>query len=220
MSEKNMIPNSNSAEQELQEIPFWLANTLTIISIIIIVIGLLTIVLYSGSHFLENYNPPEPEKLQATTMIAVGCLFLIILYLPWNKIKFGDFELERVMQEQTQDYLLYIEELQEHLETLSQKQSKSDVSPKKEELDNIQIDNTKTRKDNIQDLLLKFLTKWSTYGFTISRIINWGGERSGFEAFQDLNNMELRLTADKLVREGKVKTRLSSNGNILYQIKN
>lgn len=235
MSEKIMIPKSEEGEQELQEIPSWLANTLAIISIIMIVIGLLTIILYSGSHYLENFNAPKPDELQATTMIAVGSLILIILYLPWSKIKFGDFELERVVQEQTQDYSLYIEELQEQLEVLSRKQLKTSDTTKKtksnltekdqlnfaeKQADDTQIDKSKSSKKNIEDLLLKFLSKWSTYGFTISRIINWGGDRSGFEAFQDLNNMELRLTADKLVREGKVKTRLSSNGNILYQINN
>ncbi len=238
MKEDN-LPTTDNEEQELQEIPRWLNITLTLISIIIITAGLLSIMLYPISYYL-NIEPLNPGDLQSTTLIAVGSLILIILYLPWNKIKFGDFELERAIQDQSQDYSLFIEILKEKIKKLEKERDSfiavkksrhpeyvdQDIVEKKSEATEAvgeeskyeRLINDKTEKD-AKELLYKFLNEWNTYGFTVTRIINWGGNRAGYDAFQNYSPMEMRLIADQLVREGKVRTRLSSNGNILYQIK-
>lgn len=223
MLEENDFSENDKNVQELQEIPRKLSIALTGLGIIMISVGLLSIVFYLVQFNLDM-NTPNPRELQASTMIAFGTFLLIILHFPWSKMKFGDFELERAIQEQSQGYSMYIEKLKEELQKykgLASPQKPTKIAGdhkygKDPEVEHVEI---LEDEDEVKKLLLKFLSEWSSYGFTISRIINWGGNHKKYKTFQKLSSMELRLLADKLVREGKVRTRISSNGNVLYQIR-
>ena len=207
--------NENPEEQERQEIPYWLRNTMTILGIVFILTGLTAI----GLYFWDIKKFPSPSDLGTNFIMGLGILLLLVAHFPWSKIKFGDFEIERAIQEQAQDYSLEIEKLTQELIECKKSSNINRVNSDSEafnfETFNHYIDN----KENIKNLLIKFLKEWKSYGFTVSRIKKWGGEQNAYELFKDMSNTELRMILDELLRDGKVKTRLSRGGNILYQYK-
>ena len=66
-------------------------------------------------------------------------------------------------------------------------------------------------------LVLTFLERWKTWGFTPKRVVNWGGTQTGFEPLSRLSRGQVERILESLVSQGKAKTRLSRSGNTLYQ---
>lgn len=68
-----------------------------------------------------------------------------------------------------------------------------------------------------EELLLRFLETWSSWGFNSARIRNWGGRQSGYEEFARMTAEQIRTTLENLARMGKVNCFQSSAGTILYK---
>ncbi len=187
------------------------------------IIGALLIALSMVVYCLSILGTIEysPEELQVFFILSVGLVVLILPLFPWKKIKVGELEFEmaeNAINEAHEDYSEVIEELKKELE-----EYKAEVQQTKPEFtataNVVETLDTKTRKhDEMLDLLRSFLQKWSTYGFNIKRIKNWGGKQSGFEPLGKLSRGELRMLADELVENRQARVRLSKMGSALYQI--
>ena len=70
---------------------------------------------------------------------------------------------------------------------------------------------------NQATMVLTFLERWKTWGFTPARVVNWGGTQAGFETLARLSKNEVEHILQTLVSQGKAKTRASKKGNTLYQ---
>jgi hypothetical protein len=208
-----MNENRNSEEQEKLDMPKWLTKIMTIVGGITLLMGISFIIMH-----IAKDKFPEPETLKVEFLLGFGALILLISYLPWSRIKFGGFEVESLIQEQSEDYSLEIEKLNLKLEEYEK--IISDLKEGKETiLTEFNPDKSNEKKNLNKTILYDFLSKWSTYGFTVSRVHKWGGDRKTFGRLKEMENSEIRLLADELVRDGKVKKRISSNNNILYQKK-
>lgn len=74
-----------------------------------------------------------------------------------------------------------------------------------------------TGESNQETLVLTFLERWKTWGFTPARVVNWGGTQNDFEPLARLSKKEVERTLQTLVSQGKAKTRASKKGTTLYQ---
>ena len=148
-------------------------------------------------HIVNMERFPAPAALNVDTLLVSGVGLILAFNLPWTRISFGGVEIEQQYQEEIEECVLELgklsKELQEH------------------EKDN-------TDKTNRMKLVKKFLAKYSTWGFTISRILAWGPSQEGFKDLEKMNRTELRRVLAELVRDGTVRTRLSKRGNLLYQM--
>lgn len=202
----------NNEEQEQTDMPKWLIKLLSVVGGLTLLCGILFILL----HILVG-GFPEPETLKVDFLIGFGVLILLLLYFPWSKIKFGEFEFEKLIQEEKEDYSLEIQKRELKIKELEK--IVTDLKNGKNVNVDFNSESSQSEKQVNKELLYKFLSEWSNYGFTISRIKNWGGQRKGFEKFKELDSSEIRLLADELVIEDKLKIRVSRNKNILYQKK-
>ena len=75
--------------------------------------------------------------------------------------------------------------------------------------------------DISDNLVLKFLTTYRRWWFNIPRIINWGSEREGFNALQNLTEEELKSMLRELEDEDKIVSKSSSKNrdSFLYKAK-
>lgn len=203
--------------QERQVIDKWLQWSSTILGILLIIGVLIVVVL----HIMCGEEFPKPVDLEASLFFGFGVLLVILFNFPWTKIRLGDLEVERIIDEQETDHAEEISKLNEIIEAYeSSVEDLQDITltPKaKKTIESIKIKRSEEERD--EELLLKFLNEWSSWGFTATRIINWGGRQSGFERFGDLSKSYVRFLAGNLIRQGKARSRISSNGNILYQSK-
>lgn len=76
---------------------------------------------------------------------------------------------------------------------------------------------TDTPLNHDDELVLRFLKRWPTWGFSVPRIKTFGGQHSEFGALKELNAQTLRASLDRLVASGHARTRPSKSGNTLYQ---
>lgn len=224
-------------ESEVLDIPKWLKTLLMCISLTSVAISLIIYVAY----FFDS-SLPVPSDVEASYLLSLGIAIPLFLHVPWQRISFGGIEVERALQEQAQDYSEVISKLEGDVEVLLAKlHSEEDLvgsnkaavdnsdhtahfNPKQQVSSDLQHNKNQfgysrsELKRELSDELKKFLEEYGNWGFTPSRIKNWGGEKSQYNIFQEVSISEIRLVLDLLVESRHVKTRVSKNGNLLYQI--
>lgn len=212
------MDTNENLEQERPDVPIWLKLTFTLLGSFLILLGAIVII----SYILKFGHNLIPSEIGANFIICLGAFMILVVHFPWNKLKFGGFEIERAIQEQAQDYSLDIEmlkkELDECKEILKQAEEGQDISDKVK----IKIEGLKksiSDREEEKKLLIKLLSDWPTYGFTASRIITIAGERSDYEKLKSMKPYQIRMVVNELIKEGKIRIRISKKGNILYQIK-
>ena len=206
-------------DQVRQEIPNWLKIFFTILGGSLILLGGIIIIMY-----VVNCYPDfklEPSKVGTDFIIGMGVFIILVVHLPWSKFKFGGFEIEKAIQEQAQDYSIEIEKLEKELNEykiiLKEVNKGPDVSEKFKNIIESSEKSTLNREEE-KEQLIRLLSKWPTYGFTASRIITLAKEMTGYDNLKVMRPSQIRIVADELIRVGKVRTRVSGKGNLLYQI--
>lgn len=192
----NKDPKLPTDEAKLFGFPLWLRRFFTVIGIsfILVTIGVLVVCLLNS-----NCTCSQPWNLGS--LCALGIVMLLVVHVPWMEIEIPYFRIRRAPHA--------TQELAEDFRELVRKERGDKghrLEPKEKELE-------KGRKD----LILKFLKEWPNWGFTPLRIKNWGGSQSGYGELSKLSTMEIRKLLALLQATGKVRTRVSRNGNILYQ---
>ena len=174
----------------------------------------LAAVVFFGLFAYDKKNYPAPGDLDLSFLLALGIGVLLVLYVPWQRIRIAGFEMERAVQEQAEDFSREIARL---------RKENAEFRNKILDLELPQNEQRQKRPDIVSEgqekeaLILKFLKKSSSWGFTPLRIKNLGGNKSGYEELGDLSTNRLREILTNLVSDGKVRIRVSSNGNTLYQ---
>ncbi len=199
--------------QEKQNIDTILRWSCTLLGLLIVVGTLASTVM----HFFQQTEYPKPKDLEAGLLLGIGLVLIVLFNLPWTKIRVGEVEIERAIEEQAIDYAEEIDTLKKKLSDCKDDLEKvGQGSPQvQEKLNKAKIEEQKETED--EKLLISFLKKWPTWGFTATRIINWGSKQKGFEGFKDFSKPRIRMLAAKLIRNGNVRTRVSKNNNVLYQ---
>lgn len=224
---------------ELMDMPRPIRMSIFSLGLLLVVVSILMIVLDP----LKLSWLISAEKVDPTSLMLIGILIFVMLYFPWQKLSFMGLEIERaenIVDDVISDYSLKIEDLisdysfkiMEREDEISQLKMELEKykgslnrgdSPQKPDIKTSKewkyTQSSDTTKNELKQKLIEFLSQWSSYGFTISRIRNWGGKRRGYDIFKNKSTSDLRRAADELVREKKARTRISSNGNLLYQIK-
>ncbi|MEM9348263.1 MAG: hypothetical protein AAGB26_16770 [Planctomycetota bacterium] len=168
----------------------------------ILILVCMTVFLFCASGYIEM----TPEQMSLSVFFLVGIGLILIVQVPWQSISFGGVEIERAQRrEEAQDYAQQITELRQLVAELSN--------------GGASIEGSTIRLPTEQDkqLVLRFLSKWDTWGFNISRIIKWGGKRNGFARLSELDHSDLQAILTDLIASGDVKTWISKKGSMLYQ---
>ena len=87
-------------EQEQLDIPVWLRCILTAIGALLLLGASISLVLFVNNS--EKF--PSPKDLDSSFLFALGVGLLLVLYVPWQRIKVGGVEIERRVQEIASDY--------------------------------------------------------------------------------------------------------------------
>ncbi len=136
----------------------------------------------------------KPINYSIEYMLTIGLSIFAGVYVPWTRIKIGAFELEKALEEQNHDYIQEIKSLKDRLRLHENEDAGEDAE--------------------LKNLIVSFLAEYSRWGFTVSRMKNWGASKKGFS---DLKDSSLRVKLGELVDERKIRTRISKLGNVLYQ---
>jgi hypothetical protein len=207
--------SSTQDNQERQDIDGWLRWACTTLGVFLIVAVLIVCCL----HIVDKEKYPAPVDIEAGLLFGLGILLIAIFNFPWTKIRLGDIEIERAIEKETREHAEEIVGLRETI--LKYEAILDEIKEVPTEIRS-KIDSSKNEREHEnedEELLLNFLNYWSSWGFTVSRICNWGGKRPGFGRFSKLNGSQVRSLAGNLVRKDRIRTRISSNGNVLYQSK-
>ena len=199
--------------EERQDVDSWLKWSCSGLGALL-VIGVLVAVCM---HFIDKDSYPKPIDIEAGLLLGTGVVLLLLFHLPWTKIRIGDIEIERAIEEQAIDHAQELGDLKKLLNQLEQNLSaEAVISPEIK----TEIDKRKSlyvEESNDTELLFQFLKQWPSWGFTASRIKKWGGDKADFKRFSELSVPHIRALAANLLKEGRIRTRVSKNGNILHQ---
>ena len=196
-----------SDDQQQFELPKWASLLLTLIAVGFFGVIVLSVFL----HLFDKDRFPSPESLSVEILAIISVLTILTIHFPWSKISFGGIEIQRVVQQQNKDHLAEIEKI---------KQKKSDdvVEYEIETVITGGETGNSPPKQNGRELVVKLLEQYPTWGFSLKRILNWGGKQAGYESIAQLDSTDLRMIVTELVDEGALKIRVSKSGNVLYQI--
>ncbi len=86
--------------QERQDVEFWLRWASTGLGLLLIFSVLMIVAL----HVINKELYPKPEDIEAALLFGFGILLIALFNLPWSKIRIGDLEIERAIEEQSQEY--------------------------------------------------------------------------------------------------------------------
>ena len=191
--------------------PRWAEIFVTIAAISLFFIGAATVAL----HIWDRQRFPSPESLETDILIGLSLLTLFGLYFPWQRIKFGDWEIERERIEEN-----LIEREIEYADLISNTSSQV-LGGDDGMLENARKDKTESAiakpvagsplfSQASKDAVLDFFKTWSTWGFTPKRILNWGANQPGHTRLKSLSGAELRNILPILVKEGQLRIRAVS----------
>lgn len=206
MSNKEKIPYQDTelGEDLSFELPESIRWTISIPAIIITlcILGIYTYLIF----FDPNYIDPEKFGLPAIFISLISTI--IIVNLPWNKLgfrikKIGMIELENVVKGQAQNNSKELADLQKQIDELKSEKSENELSNDKDS----------------DELIIKFLEKYSQWAFSAFRIKKWGGKQNGFENLSKYETEEIRESLRRLHSQNKVETRISKKGNTIYIVK-
>jgi len=194
------------------EIPKWLRVSAVIVLSIILFAAL---ALFITAVF--GFGKVDPSKLGLSNLIIFSVLGLFVFLIPWHDYglrlkKFGPFEFEQILITQAKEHATELRELRERILKLERVEKTTESM-------NVSGDSDQYHPGNKEliDLLLKFLNKNSTWAFSPSRIISWGGKQPGFEPLGGFSSPTIRKHLQLMVADGYAETRISKKGNTLYR---
>lgn len=186
--------------------PF-LRTVTTTLGVLLVTLSLTIIV----RHMIDP-SSSTPKDLEATFILSIGLVLIILFNIPWTKIKVGEVEVERALQNQAEEYAQDMSSLTEKLHALENIKGSTELT---NSVQSVLSDFTVA--DTNKELILSLLQKWPTWGFTASRIQKWGAIQQGFEKLGTLSLTQIRSASAALLKSGDIRTRLSKNNNVLYQ---
>lgn len=196
------------------------AKTLTTIAaIVLFFVGILSVFL----HIFDVERFPSPQSLETDILIGLSLITIFGLYFPWSRIKFGDWEIEAEVQKELNDREDAIASLTERLSELDSKGEIENVleglnTEDPQESDNAQRHSTPLFTEDEKQAVLAFFRAWPNWGFTFSRVVNWGASQLGHEKLKTISSLKMRAILSILTRDEVLRLRLSKKGNVLYQI--
>lgn len=200
----------NPEEEFDKDLSFELPNAIRLtISILAILLIILILGVYAYLIFCEP-DRIDPEKFGLPTSLVFLIVILIVINLPWDRMglrikKIGMIELENVVKTQARGNSKELADLQRQIDEL-----KAKLPKKANELD--------TDRE-LDDLVTKFLNRYSQWAFSALRIKKWGASQSGFEGLRKYETQEIRESLRRLLSKNVVVTRISKKGNTIYKIK-
>jgi hypothetical protein len=168
--------------------------------------------------YWQYINSPKisasPSELGLSAITIFTLSGTVILLLPWNKFglrikKIGIFEFEQVVAAQAAENNEVLGYLEERIEYLEDEIRQTVGSHMLSEM----LNETK-----LSDLLKTFFSKHSNTPISALRIRTWGASQPGFEKLSEYNHGFVRHVLRKLVSDGILNTKISKNGNTLYQL--
>ena len=199
-------------ERELQDVPPMFRLGCSFLGGAMITGGLALIAMHA--HDQARY--PTPADLQVEFLLGFGFALLLAVHFPWTKIRIGDLEIERAIEQQIDSAEQEGAELRKIIEDLEGRLREGEHGAGRSKELLMELDRRRAQELQHDQLLERFLDQWKTSGFTASRIASWGPGQNGFEALSD-EPAAIRASANRLVAQRKAKTRISRRGNVLYQ---
>ena len=215
-------------------IPNWAKVSITIGAILLFLLATLTLPL----HLIMPKRFPPPTDLEAEIFLGLSLITLFGLHFPWEKIKFGDWEVERKrlqadITEQAIETGYAIEDIigAEHTMTPTEI-LENDIN-----LENIRNENRIGGTDSSNDEvpiqtkikqykafkadkmeLFKFFKLSPTRRYTPEQIINFTARNKDIINTSRITMAQLRILLPVLVKEGKIRIVIGHDGSIQYQL--
>ena len=202
---------AEATTEERQGIDQWLRWGSTLLGGFLV----LSVLASCAMHIAQKDKFPSPVDLEAGMFLSIGVILIIVFNLPWTKIRLGELEIERAIEEQATDYANEVDRLKKTIKDLEAALSKAgEITPELQgRLDSVSDE----AEQEDERLLLEFLEQSPSWGFTASRIRGKNRQPGGFQRLGHLSVPRIRTLAAKLLQEGKIRTRISKNNNVLYQ---
>ena len=86
-------------EEEVTDMPSWVKILFTALGLVLLVLGFSTIL----AQFFSIEDLPSPQEFESSLIIGLGAALILLGKFPWSKIKIGNIELERALQEQVEE---------------------------------------------------------------------------------------------------------------------
>lgn len=177
--------------------------------------------------FITGATTASPKDLGLVTIFIFIVTILGIAWVPWDKLglkikKIGVVEFEDIVTTQHTEHKDDIANLYKRIKELEQINTNmaSRCKEHKLALDHASCPVGKcTSEDEINVLLMQFLTKWPKHKFSSTRILNWGSKQPGFADITKYDITVIRCALHDMVKQKKLKTSISEQGNTLYQIR-
>lgn len=80
------------------------------------------------------------------------------------------------------------------------------------------LNESENKKENLDELVIRFLEEFSRWYFSPLRIVKWGGRQNGFASLSRFRSNEVNDILKKLEKKGKLKKTVSQKGNPLYKL--
>lgn len=153
----------------------------------------------------------SPNELGIPTFLLCAIAAPLVISIPWSRLgirirKIGWLEFEQVVLSQKKEQA-------ELLDSLSQQVEKLEVG-----IQGIPIPPAPRQQKELDNLLLKFFTKYPKMAFSPWRIQNWEDEREEFKRLRQYSNVTIRHHLDRHLVKGLLRTALRKNGNTLYML--
>ena len=213
-------------------IPNWAKVSITIGAILLFLLATLTLPL----HLIMPKRFPPPTDLEAEIFLGLSLITLFGLHFPWEKIKFGDWEVERKrlqadITEQAIETGYAIEDI------ISDESAKSSKDTGKHDLliegarnenriggtesnvdDPIQSKNKKYEAFDADKMeLFQFFEKSPTRRYTPEQIINFAARNKETINIASFSMARLRILLPVLVKERKIRIVIGDLGTIQYE---
>ena len=210
--------NFEEPEEELTSptgpfvIPCKLKFILSALSILLILFCASVIFCYIDS----PSTAASPAEIGITPIFIFSITILVALWIPWQLLgvrvtKIGGIEFEKIVAEQASEHAEEVTYLQDRIETLEKSVHRLDETA---ELIGC------FAEPELRELLFKFLTTYSKWAFSPTRIRAWGSKQQGFSDLENYDYHFIRTTLQKMVSNNILETRISKKGNTLYRIPN
>jgi len=208
--------NYEEPEEELTdastpfEIPFWLKIVVSIITLISIVLCICLITQYV-------YDPKKaasPNDLGLNSIFLFSITSVILVWIPWQRLgikitKIGGIEFGEIAAKQASEHAEELTYLQGRIESLEENARESDSTL---------FITEHFKEPELKNLLIRFLTTYSKWAFSPSRIKAWGVQQQGFSELSEYDHPFIRTTLQKMVTENILETRVSKKGNTLFRV--
>lgn len=211
----NQEINYQEPEEELEaSSPFEFPNKLkwfvTVSSLIIISTCIYLVINYIDCPKINA----SPKKLGLSSVFLFSLTALLLVWFPWQQLgmritKIGGVEFKEIVTEQASEHAEEVTFLQDRIEVLESKVH---------QLDEMSEFTESFEEPKLRELLFSFLTKYSKWAFSPSRIRAWGAQQQDYSSLLNYGYPFIRSTLQKMVSENMLETRVSKKGNTLYRV--